>query len=176
MTENINTIVAIATVIAQIGCLYGIYLLFSKSENGYRTFIAKNGTVISFVIVLGAFLGSIYYSSFVGYEPCTLCWWQRIFLFPQLIILFVALQNKLKDSFIYTLPLSIVGGIFALYHTYIQYGGSEIISCGTDINSVSCAVRYVYEFNYITLPLMSLTVFVLLIVIAIISKRTKIKE
>lgn len=170
MVEKVNIIVAIATIIGQILCLYGIFLLFKKGDDPHKTFIAKNGTILSFAIILGAFLGSIYYSSFVGYEPCTLCWWQRIFLFPQLIILFVAIQAKLKDSFVYTLPLSIVGGIFALYHTYIQYGGSELIPCGTDINSVSCAVRFVFEFGYITLPLMSLTTFVMLIIIALISK------
>ena len=175
MVEKINTLIAFGTVLAQIAIIYGLYLILSKTQDKITEFVSKHAVLISLKIVAIATIGSIFYSSFLGYEPCLLCWWQRIFLFPQVIILAVAYYKKTKDALIYTLPLSIIGGMFAIYHTYIQYGGSEIIPCGTDINSVSCAVRYVFEFGYITIPLMSLTIFTLLIVIAIISKRTKIE-
>ena len=171
LTQIVTNIVAFGTVIAQIAILFGVYLLITKKPPRVLTFIQNKAILLSFLIVLASTLGSFYYSNIAGFQPCVLCWWQRVFLISQLPLLAVALKKK--DSLVlrYTLLLSGIGVAVATYHSYIQYGGAEIIPCGTDINSVSCAVRYVFAFNYITIPLMSLTTFALLIVIALIHRK-----
>lgn len=171
LTQTITTIVAFGTVITQIAIIIGIYILISKKFPGVIVFVQNKAVLLSFLIVLGATLGSFYYSNIAGFQPCVLCWWQRVFLISQLPLLAMALRKKDQLILRYTLLLSGIGAIIAVYHSYIQYGGAEIIPCGTDINSVSCAVRYVFAFNYITIPLMSLTTFALLIVIGFIHRK-----
>lgn len=172
LTPLVNTLVAFGTLLAQIAIVWGIIALI-RGERKTLTLVKHYGLLASFIIILGAVIGSLYYSTIAGYAPCVLCWWQRVFIFSQFPILLFALWKKDSHALSYTFPLSIIGGVIALYHTYIQYGGSELIPCGTDVNAVSCAVRYVYEWNYITIPLMSLTAFALLIVITLLARKAK---
>ena len=171
LTETITTITAFGVVLAQIAIVVGIYVLVTKKPAAIFAFITEKALTLSFLIVLVATLGSFYYSNIAGFAPCDLCWWQRIFLFSQLPILTLALWKKDSSALRHTLTLSLVGDVIALYHSYIQYGGAELIPCGADINSVSCAVRYVFAFGYITIPLMSLTTFAVLIIIAFIARK-----
>ena len=115
---------------------------------------------------------SLIYSDVIGYEPCKLCWIQRIFLYPQVIILGLALWKKTKDSSLYCLALSSVGAVIAGYHFYGQsFNPNALPTCDT-IGTASCAVRFFVEFGYITLPLMSLTAFLLIITLMLLNKST----
>ncbi len=169
---KINTISALLTILTEIAIVIGIFLLFKKGKtDAFTQFLSRHALLFSFLIALGASLGSFFYSNVAGFKPCVLCWWQRIFLFPQVILLGIAVWKKDGRALLYALPLSIVGGIIALYNTYIQYGGNELIPCSTDTESVSCAIRYVFEFGFITIPLMSLSTFGALIVLALLYRK-----
>lgn len=121
---------------------------------------------LSFAIVGGAVVGSLFYSEVAGFPPCSLCWYQRIFIYPQIILLGGALIRRDRSVARHVLPLSIIGGVIALYNSYLQYGGSSIIPCAADPGVIDCARRFVFEFGYLTLPLMSLTAFILLALLA----------
>ena len=115
-------------------------------------------------------LVSLTYADIIGFEPCKLCWVQRIFLYPQAIILGLALWKKTKDAGIYCLYLSVIGGLIALYHFYGQsFNPSALPACDA-VGGVSCAVRFFVEFGYITIPMMSLTAFSLIIVSLLLSR------
>lgn len=117
-----------------------------------------------FLVSGGAIVGSLFYSEIAGFEPCTLCWYQRILLYPQALIAIFALY--LRDRRFapwYMLGLSYIGGVVALYHTYLQYGRSSLIPCSASVAAVSCAQRFVFEFGFLTIPMMSLAVFVFII-------------
>lgn len=68
----------------------------------------------------------------------------------------------------YTIPLSIIGGLIAVYQILLPYLANVGVNCGA--TGVSCTKLYVLAFGYITIPVMSLTVFVILILLAIVSK------
>src|SRR5258708_5189085 len=57
-------------------------------------FIGERAIFFSFLVALAATLGSLFYSGIANFQPCLLCWWQRIFLYPQVILLFVAFLKK----------------------------------------------------------------------------------
>lgn len=61
----------------------------------------------------------------------------------------------------FSIVFATLGSIVSLYHIYIENGGASEFSCATlnpsNINEVSCVVRYIYEFGYITMPIMALT-------------------
>ena len=66
---------------------------------------------------------SLFFSSVLEYEPCVLCWYQRICLFPQVLILAAGLFPAFDKSVIkYALPLTIAGGLTAFYHTLLYAG------------------------------------------------------
>ncbi len=84
-------------------------------------------------------------------------------MYPQVILLGLGLRRQDKHIIDYALALAGIGMAIALYHTYIYYGGTTLFPCETFGLGASCTRRYVWEFGYITIPLMSLTSFLLLI-------------
>ena len=104
-------------------------------------------------------------------SPCLLCWYQRIFMYPiPLISLITILKNqKISDVADYILGLSAIGFAIALYQHLLQVLPSgALIPCDA---SGDCAVRCVFEFGFVTLPWMSLTVFAALFLTALIARK-----
>lgn len=119
--------------------------------------IKKNGLVLSLLVVVIGTISSLAYSIIIGYEACVLCWVQRVLIFPQVIILGVALLKKYKDVFSYVIGLNVIGIVVSSYQFYTQLVG-DASTCV--INSVSCSLVQFTEFGYITIPMMSLTTFI----------------
>lgn len=131
--------------------------------------------LFAFVVVTLATLGSLTYSEILGYDPCKLCWIQRIFIYPQVLILGLALFGKHKgnNALIDTsIVLAIGGAIVAFYHYLMQTGVVPEGSCEAVGYSASCAQRFVMTFGYITIPLMA-TSALLLVVSSLLLARTK---
>lgn len=149
---------------------FGIFaLLFidRKFRDIVYRFVNKYVLEFIFATSLVAMLGSLTYSNIIGFAPCELCWIQRIFIYPQVIISFMAILKKNKDIVSYLLPLSILGGIVALYHSMTHYGlGDGLVGCTSALGD--CGKLYVFEYGYITIPLMSFTIFAYLIGISVI--------
>ncbi len=103
-------------------------------------------------VALSAIIGSLIYSSVIGYPPCVLCWWQRVLIYPQVVLYALALFSDDRKIFRYTLALSLIGLAFSIYHNYLDFGGAALITCDA---SVSCTARYVDQFGFVTIPLMS---------------------
>jgi len=124
---------------------------------------------LSLVVALVATLGSLFYSEIVNYTPCLLCWYQRIFMYPQVILFSIALFLKDKGIAIYALSLSMLGGMLALFHYYIQLSNTKLTSCSTVGYSVSCSDNFIMQFGYITIPMMALSAFILISLLMIVS-------
>ena len=170
----ISQLLAVFTIVGQVGAVILVVALFRRKKSPWAEklleIIRTWWMPLSFIIVLGAFFGSLFYSELAGFPPCSLCWYQRIFIYPQIILLASALFWRDHSIARYLLPLSIIGGAIALYNSYLQYGGSPLIPCAADPAAIDCAQRLVFEFGYLTLPLMSLTAFLLLILFSIVGK------
>ena len=121
-----------------------------------------------FIVALVAMLGSLYYSDVLGYEPCKLCWYQRIAMYSQVFLFATALVKGEKSNiWSYSLVLSWIGGIIAAYHYYIQISLKPILAlpCSAVGFSASCTETFVTSFGYITIPMMALSAFILLIIL-----------
>jgi len=114
-----------------------------------------------------ATLGSLFFSEVLKWTPCLLCWYQRIFMYPLVFIIVIGILRKDKGLPFYVLPLSITGGLVALYHNLLQYG---IITVPCTVG-VSCVTRYSGWFGFITIPLLSLTAFLIITVCMLILLR-----
>lgn len=175
-----NIILSILTIIAQAGMVAIVLaLIFQKrfpSLSRFTKSISANALLASFVITLIATFGSLFYSEIAHYEPCKLCWIQRIFMYPQALLFLIAYLKKDRWILLYTLTLSIIGIIIATYHYLLQINLiDEVLPCSAVGYSVSCAEKFVMNFGYITIPMMALSAFGLLIMIYVSSYRN-IKE
>src|SRR3989344_2964673 len=92
-----------------------VILFHADSRKHLYNFVHKYILELLFFGILAAVVGSLIYSDIVGFPPCELCWWQRIFMYPQLIILALAWHRKDKTVIDYLVPLSVMGAVLALY-------------------------------------------------------------
>lgn len=113
---------------------------------------------------------SVFFSSVMEFEPCVLCWYQRICLFPLVLILGAGLVAFDKSVVKYSLPLAIAGWLVALYHTLL-YSGIIPESIQPCSQGVSCTEKYIELFGFITIPMLSLLSFSTIIALLFILQR-----
>jgi len=132
-------------------------------------FIKNNLLYIAWTIALVSMAGSLYFSEMLGFPPCILCWYQRIAMYPLVIILGVGIIKKDKYIHYYVLPLSIIGGIISVYHNLLYYKilPDSIAPCAAGI---SCTTKFIEWFGFITIPFLSLLSFVIITVAMLIYK------
>jgi len=114
---------------------------------------------------------SLFFSSVLEFEPCVLCWYQRICLFPLVFILAAGLFPSFDKNVVkYALPLSIAGGLTALYHTLL-YGGVIPESIQPCSKGVSCTEKYFELFGFVSIPMLSFFAFSTIVTILFVLKR-----
>jgi disulfide bond formation protein DsbB len=124
-------------------------------------FFGERAFFLSFLVALGATAGSVFYSDIAGLQPCLLCWWQRIFLFPQTILLLTTFFKKNAGVRLYAIIFSSLGVLVSTYHTFLQFGVQSLFPCS--VSGVSCEHVYFLEYGYVTIPTMALTTFALIL-------------
>ena len=134
-----------------------------------KTFFQKYALIIAWGQAVVATLGSLFFSLVMQLPPCDLCWYQRIAIYPLVIILGLGIIRKDKNCIVYALPLAIIGWIIAAYHNLLYYNilPEAMAPCKAGI---SCTTRYVEWFGFLTIPLLSLIGFTVIIVCLRIAK------
>ncbi|MES2272687.1 MAG: disulfide bond formation protein B [Chlamydiota bacterium] len=115
----------------------------------------------AWVVALAGLLGSLYFGEMMNVEPCHLCWYQRIALFPLALLLGIAAYKDDRNIIPYAMPLVIFGGLFAFYHALAQQFPSLHSShvCGPNAPCTSPGFSFL---GFLTLPLLSGIGFVLI--------------
>lgn len=123
-------------------------------------------------IALVGMLGSLYFSEILKLPPCSLCWYQRIFLYPLSIILLIGILRRDPNINWYALPLAIGGFVIAVYHTLLQAGiiAESILPC---VSGIPCQTPQIELLGFITIPMLSLLAFGTVICLLILSKGRK---
>lgn len=158
---------SLLTILSQLGILFLILLFVfrklqpkDKSSKRLADLLANNYVALVFSITAGATAGSFAMSEIFGFLPCKLCWYQRVFMFPQFVVAAIALFTNDNGIKKYIVALSLIGAGIAVYHLLLQ-ALPAVIQCGDEL--VSCEENPFVTFGYITIPVMSLTSFLLLI-------------
>jgi len=121
----------------------------------------ENSLLFIWLTSLVATLGSLYFSEIRQYEPCELCWYQRILMYPILILTTVAYIQKNVRIAVTTAVFSCIGGAISVYHYGIQkldFLTETAPACGR----VPCTGQYINWFGFITIPFLALTAFILI--------------
>lgn len=112
----------------------------------------------AWMIAAGSTGGALFLSEVVGVAPCVLCWYQRVFMFPLVLVLAVGLFPLDPKLFRYALALVAAGWLVALFHVLLTYGvvPSGLSPCMRDL---PCSRIEVQWFGFVTIPLLSLLSF-----------------
>ena len=107
------------------------------------------------LIATASALGSLFFSHVMGFEPCVLCWYQRIALFPLVLILPMGLFPLDAKAAKFALPLTVAGLLTAIYHNLLYVGlvPNSIQPCA---QGVSCTENYFELFGFVSIPVLSL--------------------
>ena len=174
LIDTTNYLLALGTIALQAVIVVLLVDYFLWRGKYFGRLISQYAYPVVFLLALFGSILTLVYSEIFGFIPCGLCWLQRVALYPLVVIFGIAsFSKKLKGDHgaaLYGIVLSILGAIVALYQHYLQMGGSEFVACPVAGAGADCAKRYVFEFGYITFPMMSLTLFVLIVVILYIHK------
>lgn len=128
-------------------------------ENSSKTISNELFLYSAWIIVLLATVGSLFFSEVMNLPPCVLCWYQRIALYPLIVIIGVGIilrDNRIKH---YALPLTLIGLAISVYHNLLYYGilPESITPC---TQGISCTSRQIEWLGFITIPLLALTAFI----------------
>ena len=113
---------------------------------------------LAWLVAIAATVGSLYFSEVRAFVPCALCWWQRIFMYPLVVVLGVATFRQDLSAWRTALPLSLVGLGISTYHVLLQKvpGIAPPASCAS---GVPCNVQYIDWFGFVTIPLLAAVAF-----------------
>lgn len=125
---------------------------------------------IIFIVSLVAMLGSLYFSEIRLYEPCEMCWYQRILMYPIVLLSFIGLIKGDINARLYVRAMSGIGLLVSTYHYALQ----KIPALGESTNAcmgVSCTVQYINWAGFITIPLLALTAFIIIFILSFFIKK-----
>lgn len=124
------------------------------------------------LVAVVATMGSLYFSEIANLSPCPLCWYQRILMYPLVVILGVATAETRVGVWKTALPLSGLGIGVSGYHTALQL--TPTVQCSVGIG---CGAIQWQGLGIFTIPRLALLAFVLItaggLVLAVDDRRTQ---
>ncbi|MDQ0269002.1 disulfide oxidoreductase [Cytobacillus purgationiresistens] len=133
----------------------------------------ENLLFVAWAASVVAMFGSLYFSEIKQYEPCALCWYQRIVMYPFVVILGIAVVKKDYRISLYSMILSGIGACISIYHYGLQklsFLAEAAPACGR----VPCTGQYINWFGFVTIPFLALIAFIIIFICsAMIWKMTR---
>ena len=126
--------------------------------------VTWNMIFVCWLIALTGTAGSLFFSEVLNFPPCVLCWYQRIFLYPLVLVFMVGMVRKEITHLYYALPISLFGLIIAIYHNLLFYGfiSKALSPCSS---GVSCSEKYIEGIGFISIPFLSAVSFFLIVIV-----------
>lgn len=164
--ELFYAILAVAAMVA-IVLIVVLRLLASVSPaardayDGVASAIHPNALGLAWFVALLATAGSLYFSEVAGFTPCTLCWYQRIAMYPLVVILAIGAARRERAAAWYAAGLAAVGAAIAAYHVALEWIPS--LDTGACAATAPCTYVWFRTLGFISLPTLALTAFLLIL-------------
>lgn len=132
-----------------------------------RLQVVNKPLLLAWVTAIIAMTGSLFFSERMGFIPCTLCWYQRILMYPLVLFLGIAFYRNDKGIYKYVLPVSVIGMMTSSYHYALQKIPSlhEFSSC---TSGVPCSGQYINWLGFITIPFLALVAFSIITIMMVV--------
>jgi len=174
MTLAVTTFLALLALFAAAGVVVILVLAAAGWLDGVREMLGAAPLWLAFAVAATATAGSLYLSEVAGFVPCALCWYQRIAMYPLVIILGIAAWRGDVGVRRYVVPLGGIGAIIAAYHVALQrMPGLPSGACSLD---APCTLIYVERFGFVTIPVMALIGFVAILTLLVVLLPSGAKE
>src|SRR3954470_11353118 len=123
--------------------------------------VAPQSVLLAWIVATVTTLGSLYYSEHAGFVPCELCWYQRIVMYPLVIVLGVAWLRRDRRAWMTVLPFVVIGAPLSLYHWLVERvpAFAESSSCSL---TVPCTAPWFEKLGFVTLAWMAMSSFLLI--------------
>ncbi len=127
----------------------------------FATAVAPQSVLLAWIVATATTLGSLYYSEHAGFLPCELCWYQRIVMYPLVIVLGVAWLRRDLQVWKTSLVFVVIGAPLSLYHWLVERvpAFAESSSCSV---TVPCTAPYFEKLGFVTLAWMAMSSFLLI--------------
>lgn len=124
--------------------------------------------LVGFAVAAASTAGSLYYSEVADFVPCRYCWFQRIAMYPLVVVFGVAALRRDRSAAWTALPLAAIGLAISVYHYRLQ-----LWPTGNSCSLVApCSMRWVDEFGFVSIPFMAGAGFLALIGVSVASIRS----
>jgi hypothetical protein len=131
------------------------------SLDGLRSSLGSGALLAAFAVAALATVGSLYFSEVAHFEPCRLCWYQRIAMYPLVVILGIAAWRRDPGVRRYAAPVAVIGALIATYHYALEW--LPWLDSGACSASTPCTIVWFREFGFISLPYLALSAFLLIV-------------
>ena len=159
----VSTFLAILVVAAALGSLLLLGLRAINQAERLREIVGPAALWLAFVVALTATAGSLYFSEVARFTPCVLCWYQRIAMYPLVILLGLAAIRGDLSIRRYVAPVAVIGAAISIYHIGVErLPGLPSGACSID---VPCDLIWVERFGFITIPVMALVGFLAILIL-----------
>lgn len=125
-----------------------------------RPVVQRFGLAIAALVAVAATSGSLYFSEVANFNPCEMCWVQRIFMYPLAIILPIAAIRRHRDVIPYAMVIAAIGLGFSIYHIQLQVRPDQSTSC--DLTN-PCSAKWIDALGFATIPMLAGMSFVLIL-------------
>jgi disulfide bond formation protein DsbB len=125
-----------------------------------REALAGRELTLAWIVAVTATAGSLYFSEVEDFPPCELCWYQRIFMYPLVLVLGIAALRRETGVVRYALPLVGAGAAVSVYHYQLELFPEQ--ESGFCTASVPCTTRWIWELGYTSIAMLALTAFALI--------------
>ncbi|MGE3855349.1 MAG: disulfide oxidoreductase [Dehalococcoidia bacterium] len=149
---TVSSILAPGSLLVMVASVAMAVMAGAPGAHQLRAFVLERGTWLAFGVAAIATAGSLYYSEIAHFVPCEMCWFQRIFMYPQAVVLLVAAIRRDVEAWRYAVPLSAIGLLFSIYHYQLELFPNQPTVCST---SVPCTVRFVEVYGFVSLAFMA---------------------
>ena len=180
MTQNGINLIAALALLGNIGLAASLLLFLAhklfknKLWNRLVAFLAPKSYYLVFFLSFIAMLASLFLSEVVKFPPCVLCWYQRVAMYPQPILLYIAILRNERVLAPYLIVMNVIGGLVSTYHYSLHLFPNALpAGCDPAVVGVSCIKGYSFYYGFMTFPYMALTVFLLNIVLLSMSYHKK---
>ncbi len=119
-------------------------------------------------------LGSLYMSEIRHFEPCVFCWYQRICMYPLVVLLGIAALRRDRGIWRYALPIALIGAAISTYH-YLHERFPDTVSTSCSLEA-SCATLWIWEFHFLSIPGMAWVGFVLISTLLLIARSAERRD
>ena len=132
---------------------------------GLARIVQPRAMAAAWIVAVLATVGSLYFSEVAKFEPCALCWYQRIAMYPLVVLLGVAAVRRSRAAT--GIPLLVtIGALIAAYHAALEW--VPALGSGVCSATAPCTIVWFRAFGVFSLPTLALTAFLLILTLLLV--------